>query len=229
MTTRNNRIDFSAVLASAVHDMKNSLCLLMRSIEDVGNDTPAGSKEAEKIAAIHYEASRMNTSLVQILSLYRADLDELPLNINEHFADDLIDELLASNKNYINYKKVSISTDVQEGLSWYFDAALVNVLLNDVLINAMHYGNTKINISVKESDGYLKIFIEDDGQGYPESMLKNTQTNMRDFDISSGRTGLGLFFARMIAEAHVSDDKKGMIRLSNGGSLGGSVFTLELP
>lgn len=229
MTTRNNRIDFSAVLASAVHDMKNSLCLLTKSIEDVGNHFPADTEEAEKIAVIHYEASRMNTSLVQILSLYRADLNELPLNLDEHFADDLIDELLATNKNYITQKKVSVSTDVQDGLSWYFDVNLINVLLNDVLINAMRYGNTKINIGVKEVSGLFQIIIEDDGPGYPESMLKNTLTNMRDFDISTGRTGLGLFFARMIAEAHVNDDIKGNIQLTNGGSLGGSVFTLELP
>lgn len=229
MTSRNNRIDFSAVLASAVHDMKNSLCLLTKSIEDVGEHFPADTDEASKIAAIHYEASRMNTSLVQILSLYRANLNELPLNLDEHFADDLIDELLATNKNYIAQKKVTVSTDVQYGLSWYFDVNLINVLLNDVLINAMRYGDTKINICVKEVSGRFRIIIEDDGPGYPESMLKNTLTNMRDFDISTGRTGLGLFFARLIAEAHVNDDTKGNIQLANGGSLGGSVFTLELP
>ena len=30
-------IDFSAVLGSAVHDMKNSICLIMQSIENLGN------------------------------------------------------------------------------------------------------------------------------------------------------------------------------------------------
>ena len=60
-------------------------------------------------------------------------------------------------------------------------------------------------------------------------MLKSNDTNMRDFNISTGRTGLGLFFARIIAEAHTNDDKKGSIHLANGGVLGGSVFTLKLP
>lgn len=229
MTKRNNRIDFSSVLASAVHDMKNSLLLLMQSIEEMGEKFPVGTDEGDKIASIQYEASRLNTGLAQLLSLYRADLDELPLNIDECFAEDLIDELLATNKNYIDHKNVSVDIDFVKDFSWYLDANLVNVLLNDVLINAMRYGNTRILIKVFEKDGYFVLTIEDDGPGYPESMLKNTLTNMRDFDISSGRTGLGLFFARMIAEAHVIDDNKGCIVLANGGSLGGSVFTLKLP
>lgn len=229
MTKRNNRIDFSAVLASAVHDMKNSLLMLMQSIESLGENFPAGTSEADQVATINYEATRLNTGLAQLLSLYRADLDELPLNIDECFASDVVDELLASNKNYIDHKKVTVNIQILEDFSWYFDANLVNVLLNDVLINAMRYGNKQISIQVIEKDGYFVLTIEDDGPGYPESMLKNTQTNMRDFDISSGRTGLGLFFARMIAEAHINDDKKGSIHLASGGSLGGSVFTLKLP
>ena len=60
-------------------------------------------------------------------------------------------------------------------------------------------------------------------------MLEATTINIQDFDISQGRTGLGLFFARLIAEAHVQGNRKGSISLSNGGALGGSVFTLKLP
>ena len=229
MNDRNNRIDFSAVLASAVHDMKNSLLLLMQSIENMGESFPAGTSEGDQIATIHYEAARMNTGLAQLLSLYRVKLDQLPLNIQEHFAEDVLDELLATNQNYISHKNIKLTIEQPDNLSWYLDADLVNVLLNDVLVNAMRYGNQEILIRVYEQDGYFMITIEDDGKGYPETMLKNNDTNMRDFNISSGRTGLGLFFARMIAEAHINGDKKGSVHLANGGSLGGSVFTLKLP
>ncbi|UAA40207.1 HAMP domain-containing histidine kinase [Paraneptunicella aestuarii] len=230
MTDRNNRIDFSAVLASAVHDMKNSLLLLMQSIENMGEYFPVGTKQGDQIATVQYEASRLNTGLAQLLSLYRVKLDQLPLNIQEHFVEDILDELFAANQNYISHKNIKLTVEKPEDdMSWYLDADLINVMLNDVLINAMRYGNNEILIHANEKDDYFVITIEDDGPGYPDIMLKNNETNMRDFNISSGRTGLGLFFARMIAEAHINGDKKGSVHLANGGSLGGSVFTLKLP
>jgi len=229
MNDRDNTVDYSAVLASAVHDMKNSLLLLMQSIEELGSSFPSGTKEAHQINAIHYETTRLNTGLMQLLSLYRAEIDEMPLSINEHFSEEIIDELLASNKNYIDHSDIQINIDNDENFPWYLDATLVHVLLNDMLVNAMRYCKKQILIRIEVKDGFCVIAIEDDGDGYPESMLKSNETSMRDFDISTGRTGLGLFFARIIAEAHTNDDKRGSIHLANGGVLGGSVFTLKLP
>lgn len=229
MNDRDNRIDYSAVLASAVHDMKNSLLLLTQSIEELGEDITPDTKAAEKMNAIHYETTRLNTGLMHLLSLYRADIDELPLSIDEHFAEEIIDELFASNKNYIDHSNIQINIDNYQNFPWYLDATLVHVLLNDMLVNAMRYCKKQILIRIEEKNDFFVVVIEDDGEGYPGSMLKSNDTNMRDFNISTGRTGLGLFFARIIAEAHTNDDKKGSIHLANGGVLGGSVFTLKLP
>ena len=52
---------------------------------------------------------------------------------------------------------------------------------------------------------------------------------MQHYNIEKGRTGLGLFFARLIANAHTKHNVTGKISLENGGKLGGSVFTLILP
>jgi K+-sensing histidine kinase KdpD len=93
-------IDFSAVLASSVHDMKNSLCLLMQSIEDLGQSlVETDPVSREHLASAHYEAARLNTGLVQLLSLYRAGSDNLPLNIDEYDMEDVIEDLLATNES----------------------------------------------------------------------------------------------------------------------------------
>jgi hypothetical protein len=73
-------IDFAAVLGSTVHHLKNSLCLIMQSIENLGNsliETDLLSKK--NLASAHYEASRLITGLLQLLCLYRTRLDNLPL------------------------------------------------------------------------------------------------------------------------------------------------------
>jgi K+-sensing histidine kinase KdpD len=230
MKNIDNSIDFATVLASAVHDMKNSLCLLMQSIENLTDSIDTKNKSTRHhLASAHYEASRLNTGLVQLLSLYRAGLNSLPVNIDQHYVEDIVDEILASNENYLQHKKINLKVKQTENLAWFLDADLICILLNDMLINAMRYTKLNILLSVYTEDGYLIFTLEDDGPGYPESMLAAVDIKMQHFDISQGRTGLGLFFARLIAQAHTNDDKQGCIYLKNGGSLGGSVFTLKLP
>jgi K+-sensing histidine kinase KdpD len=230
MTNNDNSIDFATVLASAVHDMKNSLCLLMQSIENLTASIGAESQATHHhLASAHYEASRLNMGLVQLLSLYRAGLDNLPLNIDQHYIEDLVDEILSTNESYLQHKKINLNVTQPENLAWFLDLDLICILLNDMLINAMRYSECNISLSVYCEDDYLVFKVEDDGPGYPAAMLDAIDINMQNFDISHGRTGLGLFFARLIAQAHTNGEKQGCISLYNGGSLGGSVFTLKLP
>ncbi|MGK0373301.1 MAG: K+-sensing histidine kinase KdpD, partial [Glaciecola sp.] len=86
-----------------------------------------------------------------------------------------------------------------------------------------------IQISAKEIDGELHISVVDDGSGYPASMLEMATVKLNNFCISEGRTGLGLFFARLIAQTHKNNGKSGFIKLSNDEKTGGSVFELNLP
>lgn len=225
-----SNIDFSSVLAAAVHDMKNSLCLLIQSIENLADDLPAEYKQAhEQVANVHYEASRMNTNLVQILSLYRAELENLPITVDEYFIEDLFADVIASNRVYVDQKNIFVEMEVTENLSWYLDGELIYLLVNDVMVNALRYGTSRIRLAAFTEDNCLVIRVEDDGQGYPETMLANSHTALSEFNVSQGRTGLGLFFARLIAAAHTQGDRSGEIYLSNGGNLGGSVFEVKLP
>lgn len=228
--SKNENFDFSSVIAVAFHDMKNSLSLLMQSIELLAANIPLNNQEArEGINSVHYEANRMNTTLVQVLSLYRSELDALPVNIDECFIIDLVEEIVESNRTYITQKEISIKLDLDESLSWYLDRELIYLMIHDVLINAIRYGCDQILISAKEVDGNLLVRIIDDGSGYPDSMLEMATVKLNNFCISEGRTGLGLFFARLIAQTHKNNGKTGFISLSNDKDTGGSVFELSLP
>ena len=230
MPKEDDLIDFSTVLSLAVHDMKNSLCLLMQSIESLGLSLVESDPISRaNLASAHYEAARLNTGLVQLLSLYRARSDNLPLNIDGYHIEDVVEDLQANNKSYLNHKNMILEVSNSVDLVWYLDADLITVLLNDVLINAMRYSKKNILLSVYTEHDQIVFKVEDDGPGYPQSMLEAHNINMQNFDISEGRTGLGLFFARLIAQAHTKGESTGNISLENGGSLGGSVFILTLP
>lgn len=224
------KFDFSSIIAVAIHDMKNSLSLLMQSIENLSELIPPDNPEARvSVNSVHYEANRMNTTLVQILSLYRSEIDALPINIDECFLIDLVEEVVASNRMYTKEKNLTIETEVDEDLAWYLDKELIYLLIHDVLINAIRYGCSNIKISVFVQQSNLHFIVQDDGSGYPQEMLNMSTVNLDNFCISEGRTGLGLFFARLIAQTHKNGTQKGSINLSNDLYTGGSVFELILP
>jgi len=233
MSENNNSeriIDFSSVLASSVHDMKNGLCLLIQSIENLSNRLEEkGADEAKELAKIHYEASRLNTNLLQMLAMYRAEKDALPLHLDEHYLDELLEELIAKNHLYIENRNLEVEFDIEPDLAWYFDNELVANLLNDIFVNAMRYSKAKILVTAKLVNECLQVEVVDDGNGYPEAMLNNQFLNPSELDLTLSRTGLGLYFANLIATTHSQNGRKGTIKLENGGKLNGSVFTLTLP
>lgn len=223
-------VDFSSVIAVAIHDMKNSLSLLMQSIEQMSAVIPQEVTQAHtSLNSVHYEANRVNTTLVQVLSLYRAEIDALPVNIDEVFIAELFDEIVGSNKLYTEQQGIKVSIEADEDLSWYLDRELIYLLLHDVIINAVRYGCKNISVTASVADSYLTVCVEDDGPGYPANMLEMSSKVLDQHCISEGRTGLGLFFARLMAQNHKNMGRRGSINLANSDITGGSIFTLTLP
>lgn len=221
-------IDFSMVLASAVHDMKNSLGMLLNSLEELRseyNQTLAGS---EKFNMLQYEAERMHNDLVQLLGIYRLGENNLSAHIDEHFVPDFLEEHLARHIPLLQSLGIEYSI-AAEDISGFFDEDLLTGVLNNTINNAIRYTRSKICLTARQEDGYLVLGVEDDGQGYPDNMQHSGTPSFKSLDFKSGSTSLGLFFASSVARLHTENDRSGAIRLHNGGALGGGVFEIWLP
>jgi len=230
MSNDKNKLDFSLVLASSVHDMKNSLGMLLNSLENLIRDNPpTNDDQAKQFATLQYETSRINNELIQLLSIYRLEHDRLPLNIDAYFVADMLEEQLARNDMLFSTRGIDVTVVCDDALNWYFDNELVGGVVHNVLANSARYGDKELKVSADVVDGVLCICIEDDGEGYPAAMIKAPEEIMAGVSFTSGSTKLGLFFAAEVARMHCQKDVCGYIKLENGGSLGGGVFKLYLP
>lgn len=222
-----NDIDFSTVLASSVHDMKNSVGMLIASLEEVLRSMPpANTEQSQQMNTLHYEASRINNELVQLLSVYRLQEERLPLHIDEVFVRDVLDDQVARNYPLIKSRGVELLVDCDDQLCGFFDADLIGSVIQNVLVNGCRYTQSKLLLQAELSADTLIIRIADDGEGFPEDMIAfptEPQTTHRN------STQLGLYFASVIASRHVSESGPGSITLRNGEPLGGGVFELFLP
>lgn len=225
-----NSIDFSTVLASSVHDMKNSVGMLLNSVESIlEHHTPKDAEQNAHFKTLHYEAARINGELIQLLTLYRKDRGFLPISVDEHYVIDIFEDQIARNYPLLQTTNIDISLNCDEDLVWYFDGDLVGGVIHNILVNAIRYTRSKIAIAAYEEDKQLCISIADDGEGFPEDMLLEPGRRVQEAELSRGATHLGLYFSEEIASLHKQGERAGCISLENGGELGGGVFKLYLP
>ena len=111
----------------------------------------------------------------------------------------------------------------------FFDRELVASVIANVITNATRFAGHALLISIEEEANQLVICVNDDGPGYPQRMLERQEEFIQGIDSHSGSTGLGLYFAGRIAALHQRNGVGGYTRISNGGPLGGGVFSLYLP
>lgn len=223
-------VDFAFVLASSVHDMKNSLGMLLNTLSEVMIKFPAQSQEQERsYAVLEYEASRINSELVQLLSLYRLEQDQIHIHIDQYLVKDMLEEQLARNIDLFSSRKITVELDCPDDLHGYFDVDLLGSVVNNILVNASRYSHERIRLSASPLAAGFKISIEDDGSGFPPAMLSPETWGASRSSFVAGRPHLGLMFASRIAKMHNNRGVRGEIELSNNSDLGGGRFSISLP
>jgi K+-sensing histidine kinase KdpD len=225
-------INFTDFIASTIHDMKNSLNMQVSSLEKIAvqcrqqGDTPT----FDSLGLIIYEANRMNANLIQLLSLYKFGESIYPMDIAEQSIADVIEEALLQNRTMMDFKGIAISVDCDERCYWYVDRYLVTGILINALNNAYNYTTDKIRVVAKIDGAYLELRVEDNGKGYPPSMLQNGAVSAHQgISFSSGSTGLGFHFASRAASMHKNGSHQGSLTIENGGAYGGGCFVVRLP
>ncbi|MFT6031434.1 MAG: K+-sensing histidine kinase KdpD [Oleiphilaceae bacterium] len=222
--------DFALIIASAVHDMKNSLGMLLHSVDSMCDELPEEWRKKPNVATVQYEAERVNSYLVQLLGLYRLQNKLLSLHIDEYYLEDLLDEQVAHYTQVLQSRNINLNISVAKNLTWFFDREIILGVLNNALNNASRYTKSNIEITASIDDKYLLIEIHDDGIGYPKDLLESPPGEiLNDINFNTGSTSLGIYFAAMVTKLHIQDDLHGHIKLSNGGRLGGGVFSIYLP
>lgn len=219
-------------VTDAGHDVINisrEILAKVESIKAVAREHTLPDQGKLNIATTHTQA---RYALPDVIQGFMHKYPKVSLHMHQGTPSqisDLFADVVGSNHIYIKQKNINVEVAVSDDLSWYLDSELIYLLINDMLVNSLRYGHSKIRLSAFTKNSRLIIRLEDDGPGYPDAMLLNSNTSLADFHVSQGRTGLGLFFARLIASAHTQGENCGEISLFNGGTLGGSVFEVKLP
>lgn len=230
MSHADQTFDFTTCLMSSAHDIKNSLSMLINTLENITATSDAQTiPYGEDIARMEYEAKRANNNLIQLLGLYKLTHTDFAPNLEPCNLDDFLDEILIEYEPLFRFNQIEADTDCDPELEWYFDRGLVNSIINNVLNNQVRYSKGRVRLAADEEAGYLVLSIHDNGNGYPERMLGQADFSQNPMNHQTGGTGLGLYFSTMAARAHARNGRQGRIEISNDSDLGGGCFTVYIP
>ena len=223
--------DYSTLLAGSIHEVKNSLNMLLNSVEEVLSTSDGNDSTNKLFSQIQYEGKRVNDDLVGLLAIYRIKNEQYSINIDDYSVLDFIEENLGHHETMIRHRQIEKNIECDSELQWFFDRDLITGVLSNVINNLYKYTKNKIHVSAIKEDGYLVIRIKDNGPGYPENMLivHEDSDNEKSISFDNSNTGLGLYFSRLVAELHKNKGKSGYITTTNEGIDGGGCFSIYLP
>lgn len=223
-------LDFAVVLANAVHDAKNALALIVGALERIAEacDPETFPAHAE-VERLRHEGARVNDTLIQLLALYRMRGGSYRAAVRDQDVDECLEECALELGPDLAARGLTLTVAAAGVGEWYFDRELVTSVLRGAIGNAARSARSRVQLRARAVDGWLELRVEDDGPGYPASILAGGPEAVAELGVSREGTGLGLFFASEVAGAHRSKGRAGSIGTRNGGALGGARFTLRLP
>ncbi|TGG95296.1 HAMP domain-containing histidine kinase [Natronospirillum operosum] len=224
-------IDMKDVLASTVHDVKNSLGMISTQIEEVTLDLRDTNPElADKLSRIQMESSRINVGLSHMLGVYRIDNKLLHPTLDEVLVLDVLEDAAMRYASTLEHQKIRVEIKCEdEDETWVMDSNLVDHVLANIMTNAIRYTRDWIGLTSQVIDNELRITIDDNGDGYPDALI-NCMDPEASLRMKTSSSGLGIYFASGIAHLHHNPEtgKDGRIELVNKPE-GGARFTLWLP
>ena len=142
---------------------------------------------------------------------------------------NLSDIVNGSAKDFTNrYPQRIIEVSVEEGEFVFGEELLIQMLVNNLIENALKYSpkEGKVSITLKAKDNKAILHIADEGSGIAdeekkqvfEKFYRSGDENIRN----TKGTGLGLYLCKKIVEGH-----KGTIRISDNHPRG-TIFTVTL-
>ncbi|MFI1568240.1 ATP-binding protein [Streptomyces sp. NPDC020490] len=167
------------------------------------------------------ETRRLNDLVENLMEVTRFDAGTARLVLDDV---DLADQITAciDARAWLD----AVDLDAARGLHARLDPRRLDVILANLIGNALKHGGSPVRVSVREAADEIVIEVRDHGPGIPEDVLPHVFDRFYKASASRPRSeGSGLGLSIALENAHIHG---GEITAANSPD-GGAVFTLRLP
>ncbi|NBE56401.1 sensor histidine kinase [Streptomyces boluensis] len=167
------------------------------------------------------ETRRLNDLVENLMEVTRFDAGTARLVLDDV---DIADQITAciDARAWLD----AVDLDAERGITAQLDPRRLDVVLANLIGNALKHGGSPVRVSVREEGEDLVISVRDHGPGIPEEVLPHVFDRFYKASASRPRSeGSGLGLSIALENAHIHG---GEITAANSPE-GGAVFTFRLP
>jgi len=189
--------------ADASHEIRTPLTAIRGTLEVLLRKQREPEQYETKINCVIGEVDRLNSMLDQLLLLARLEsgntnTNRIPVDLSTFFKN-----LSADWKTRLLGKKMHMEFEIPSGTTLSTDAALLNIILDNLIGNALKYGYSGGAIHCIWSTENRSLIIHDNGPGIPSEHLAHLFNRFYRTDASRSSSipgaGLGLSIAKKVA------------------------------
>ncbi|MEW2413672.1 HAMP domain-containing sensor histidine kinase [Streptomyces sp. NPDC046866] len=209
-------------VADMSHELRTPLTALTavaEVLEEEADDLDPMIAPAVKLVVS--ETRRLNDLVENLMEVTRFDAGTARLVLDDVDVADQVTACIDA-RAWLD----AVELDAERGIVARLDPRRLDVILANLIGNALKHGGSPVRVSVRVDDEWLVIAVRDNGPGIPEEVLPHVFD--RFYKASASRpksegSGLGLSIA--VENAHIHG---GEITAANAEG-GGALFTLRLP
>lgn len=195
------------LVSDASHELRTPLTTLRAELDLalMGSRSPEELQAA--IASAADEARRMSRLADDLLVLARADQGRLPLHEEPLVALELLESAAARSRAAaeMSGREIVVHSEVPDGATVTADADRTAQMLDNLITNAMRYGEGTISLSAQPDGKLVELHVSDEGPGFPDELIGQPFERFArggEARAHERGSGLGLAIVEAVATAH---------------------------
>jgi two-component system sensor histidine kinase MtrB len=213
-------------VADMSHELRTPLTAITAVTEVLEEELDAESGSVDPmiepaVRLVVSETRRLNDLVENLMEVTRFDAGTARLVLDDV---DIADQITAciDARAWLD----AVELDAERGITARLDPRRLDVILANLIGNALKHGGSPVRVSVRDGSDALVIEVQDHGPGIPEDVLPHVFDRFYKASASRPRSeGSGLGLSIALENAHIHG---GEITAANMPK-GGAVFTLRLP
>ncbi len=193
-------------MTAVTHELKTPIAVTRLNLETLQKRKLDEDKQQQLIANTIQEANRLNTLCNNILLTAQLEAGAYASDAEEVNFSDLVAGCVDDFSSRFPHRH--ITEEIGENIYINGEALLLQMLVNNLVENAMKYSpkESVITVKVTEADREVQLTVIDEGQGIPDEEKRKIFDKFYRAGNENTRTtkgtGLGLYLCRKIVESH---------------------------
>lgn len=216
---------YKSLFNSISHELRIPVATIMGASDTILNSSNSGAIQSALCQEIFTASLRLNRLIENLLNITRLESGHMSVRLDWYDINDLVNKVTEDLKDEL--KPFSLKVFIPEEMPLIrIDFGLMEQVLYNLIFNSTQYapGASEIFVKTNYDHGMVIIEVEDNGPGFPESVLNNVFKKFFRADGSkTGGLGLGLSIVKGFVEAH-----NGSITVENATN-GGAKFSIKIP